>query len=224
MGQYHDHSSPNESVEYRAARDALLKEELDLRRQVEKVTALRRALPLGGAVSEDYVFQDPIGKDVKLSELFSDKSPNLFIYNFMYEPGGKACPVCTSFMDSLNGGVPHIEQYYNFAVIAKASAEELKSWISVRKWSNLAVLSSSKTTYNVDYNAEDDKGKQLMALNAFRKTADGIFHTWAFELFYARGDDDKDPRHPDRIWPFCSIYDVTLDGRPSDWFPDYCYS
>jgi len=41
----------------------------------------------------------------------------------MYEPGGNACPVCTSFMDSLNGGVPHIEPYYNFALIAQASVE-----------------------------------------------------------------------------------------------------
>jgi predicted dithiol-disulfide oxidoreductase (DUF899 family) len=141
----------------------------------------------------------------------------------MYEPGGNACPVCTSFMDSLNDGVPHIEQYYNFALIAQASVEELKSWVSARKWSNLTVLSSSKTTYNLDYNAEAHKGRQLMALNAFRKTVDEIFHTWAFELFYARGDDDKAPRHPERIWPFCSIYYVTLYGRPGDWFPAYRY-
>ncbi len=47
MGQYHDQTFPNESSDYRAARDALLTEEIELRRQVEKVAALRRSLPLG---------------------------------------------------------------------------------------------------------------------------------------------------------------------------------
>jgi predicted dithiol-disulfide oxidoreductase (DUF899 family) len=65
---------PNESAEYRAARNALLDEEIALRAQIEAVAAAtRRALPLGGAVSEDYVFER-IGKTsmpekVKLSEL-----------------------------------------------------------------------------------------------------------------------------------------------------------
>jgi predicted dithiol-disulfide oxidoreductase (DUF899 family) len=38
---------PGETPEYRTARDRLLKAELDLRKQVEEVTALPRRLPLG---------------------------------------------------------------------------------------------------------------------------------------------------------------------------------
>ena len=83
MGQYHNLTFPNENSDYRAARDALLTEEIELRRQAEKVSALRRALPLGGALKEDYVFQNLSGEDMKLSELFSDKSSNLLIYSFM---------------------------------------------------------------------------------------------------------------------------------------------
>ena len=52
---------PNESAEYRAARNALLDDEITLRAQIEAVAAKRRALPLGGEVSEDYVFER-IGK------------------------------------------------------------------------------------------------------------------------------------------------------------------
>ena len=48
---------PNESTEYRAARNALLNEEIALRAQIETVAAKRRALPPGGKVSEDYVFE-----------------------------------------------------------------------------------------------------------------------------------------------------------------------
>src|SRR6476469_2988590 len=65
---------PNESTEYRAARNALLTDEIALRAQIEAVAAKRRALPPGGKVSEDYVFER-IGKNatpekVKMSELF----------------------------------------------------------------------------------------------------------------------------------------------------------
>ena len=122
MGRYHDQTFPNENSDYRAARDALLTEELELRRQAEKVSAMRRALPLGGALKEDYVFQDLSGEAIRLSELFSPKSSDLLIYSFMYKPGGEACPVCTSLLDGLNGSGPHIKQNLNF-VIAEQPVE-----------------------------------------------------------------------------------------------------
>lgn len=48
---------PNESAGYRKARNALLAEEIALRRHSEAVAAQRRALPPGGKVPEDYVFE-----------------------------------------------------------------------------------------------------------------------------------------------------------------------
>jgi predicted dithiol-disulfide oxidoreductase (DUF899 family) len=223
MGQYHDLKYPNESSDYRAARDDLLTEEIELRRQAAKVSDLQRALPLGGALKENYVFQNLSGENMKLSELFSDKSPNLLIYGFMYKPGGDACPVCTSLLDGLNGSAPHIKQNLNFAVVAKASVEELKAWVNARNWSNLIVLSSGQCTYNLDYHAEDDEERQLMMMNVFRKTDDGIFHSLGYEIKTAPRGDEQDPRQRDQIWPLWTIYDLTLDGRPSDWFPTYNY-
>ena len=65
---------PGESSEYRAARDRLLEQEIELRRAMESVAAARRELPPGGVVPEDYVFQgagaDGTPADVRLSELF----------------------------------------------------------------------------------------------------------------------------------------------------------
>ena len=55
---------PGESAEYRDARDRLLRDEIALRRAIEAVAAARRALPPGGPVREDYVFQGP-GADVR---------------------------------------------------------------------------------------------------------------------------------------------------------------
>jgi Bacterial protein of unknown function (DUF899) len=78
---------PNESREYREARDALLQREIDLRRQMEAVEAQRRSLPPGGEVPEDYVF-DRIGDDgaattVRMSELFGDND-TLMLYHYMF--------------------------------------------------------------------------------------------------------------------------------------------
>lgn len=223
MGQYHNLTFPNESSDYRVARDALLTQEIELRRQVEKVATLRRALPLGGALKEDYVFQNLSGDDVKLSELFSDKSPNLLIYGFMYRPGEEPCPVCTSLLDGLDGSAPHIKQNLNFAVVAKASIEELKAWAGSRNWSNLTLLSSGQTSYNLDYHAENAEERQLMMMNVFRKSDDGIFHGTGYEIKHAPRGNEQNPRQRDQIWPLWSIYDLALDGRPGDWFPAYRY-
>jgi predicted dithiol-disulfide oxidoreductase (DUF899 family) len=66
---------PGESAEYRAARNRLLEQEIELRRNTEAVAAARRELPSGGVVPEDYVFQgiaaDGTSTDVRLSELFA---------------------------------------------------------------------------------------------------------------------------------------------------------
>lgn len=45
---------PNESAEYRAARNKLLVEEIELRRHLERVASQRRALPAGGEIPQDF--------------------------------------------------------------------------------------------------------------------------------------------------------------------------
>ena len=55
---------PNESAEYRAARNALLAEEIAVRRATERVAELRRQLPPGGEVPEDYRFTGEEGRYV----------------------------------------------------------------------------------------------------------------------------------------------------------------
>src|SRR5580692_4378948 len=47
---------PNESEQYRRARTALLAEEIELRRHIERVAEQRRALPPGGMLSREYHF------------------------------------------------------------------------------------------------------------------------------------------------------------------------
>ena len=94
---------PNESREYRDAREALLKDEQELVDKVKSVAEMRRKLPLGGQLKEDYVFQwandGKVGKNVKFSELFGDKN-TLLLYSFMFGPNwDHPCPSCTSLVD-----------------------------------------------------------------------------------------------------------------------------
>ena len=72
---------PNESDEYRRARDALLAEEIELRRLIERVAVQRRALPVGGTVPKNYAFVGEHGP-VSFSELFAGKQ-TLAIYSYM---------------------------------------------------------------------------------------------------------------------------------------------
>ena len=80
----HQSRFPNEDDGYRAQRDALLREEIELRRHAERVAAQRRGLPLAGAVPEDYEFGGEAGP-VRMSELFG-RHDTLVTYNFMFGP------------------------------------------------------------------------------------------------------------------------------------------
>jgi predicted dithiol-disulfide oxidoreductase (DUF899 family) len=115
---------PGETPKYRAARNQLLTAERNLRRRVEQVAAMRRKLPPGGRVPEDYFFEEGArnladtnnAHSVQLSELLRDGLDTLVVYSFMFGPNMKqACPMCTSFIDSLNGAAPHFEQRANLA-------------------------------------------------------------------------------------------------------------
>ena len=130
---------PNESQKYRAAREALLKEEQGLINKVKSVAAKRRQLPLGGQLKEDYVFQwaneGKVGKPVRFSALFGDKN-SLLLYSWMFGPNwDKPCPSCTSLMDGFDRTWYSVAQNAAFAAVAKAPAEQITAWAKNRGWS-----------------------------------------------------------------------------------------
>jgi len=227
MTDLHDVRFPGESDGYRQARDALLREELNLRDQAERLAQLRRDLPLGGQAREDYVFADAgmtQGAPVHLSELFAEGKDTLLLYGLMYGTDADApCPMCSAFLDSLDGNAPHITQRANLAVVARAPVEKLRQLAADRGWRQLRLLSSRDNDYGRDYHTEGPDGDQWPILHVFKKTADGVFHTYASEVFYAGGDDRPfDPRHMDPMWGLWHLLDVTPAGR-GNWYPSLSY-
>jgi len=213
---------PNESPQYRAARDELLKAELALRRQIEQVAAMRRQLPEGGEVPEDYAFASARGP-VKLSALF-ERGNTLVAYSFMYAPSMReACPMCTSFLDGLNGNAQHIAQRADLVVIAKSPIERVMEYARGRGWTNLRLVSSAGTTYNRDYHGEDEKGAQMPMMNVFVKKDARLRHFYGSELLYAPEEKGQNARHNDLMWPLWNVLDLTPEGRGSDWYPKLAY-
>jgi predicted dithiol-disulfide oxidoreductase (DUF899 family) len=232
-------SFPNESPEYRAARDRLLHREMSLRREMEAVAAEIRALPPGGAVPEDYEFDqiDASGAlaKVRLSELFRPGTDTLILYHFMFprhrtdrrrapSSGPMAelpiedgpCPSCTALLDNWEGAVPHVEGLgASIAAVAKAPMERVAAFAAHRGWHNLKLLSAANNSFKRDYHGEDQDGQQMPILTVFHKGADGVIRlSWASELLFSPTEPGQDPRHVGTVEPMWTLLDLTPRGRP----------
>ena len=228
----HSQRFPGESSSYRDARNQLLEAEVALRRNIEEVAALRRKLPLGGEVPEDYVFEEgaadindtKTARKTRLSELFSPGKDTLVLYSYMFGPNMQApCVSCTSILDGLNGSGPHIRQRVNFAVVAKSPLARIRETARGRGWNNLRLLSSAGNTYNRDYHGENAKGDQLPSLNVFVRRDGKVHHFYHTELLFAPQEPGMDGRHVDMIWPIWNVFDYTPEGRGTDWYPKLSY-
>jgi predicted dithiol-disulfide oxidoreductase (DUF899 family) len=224
---------PGESDGYRTARQKLLAAEIDLRRRVEAVATLRRRLPLGGAVTHDYVFEEG-GKDpsdtttrrsVRLSQLFAPGKEALILYSYMYGPKMKApCPMCTAMLDGLDGQAPHVRQRASFAVVARSPLPRIRKLAKGRGWRNLRLLSSAGDSYHRDYHGEDERGGQNPMMNVFVKRRGKVHHFWGSELLFSAPRDGLDTRHVDLFWPMWHLLDLTPDGRGASFYPSLRYA
>jgi predicted dithiol-disulfide oxidoreductase (DUF899 family) len=233
-------SFPNESARYRTAREKLLQKEIELRRAMEAVAVARRALPPGGLVPQDYVFDglDADGRParIKLSELFAPGKDSLILYSMMFprHPLEKRdvaasgeiaklarkdqpCPSCTALLDQFDGAVGHLEAAgFNFAVVAKSPLENVVALGRDRGWVNMRLLSSASNSFKRDYYAEAEDGAQLPVLSVFHRDGDGVRHFWSSELGFAPTDHGQDPRAIGTCEILWNLMDFTPEGRP-DW-------
>ena len=211
---------PNESAEYRSARNALLVKEIELRRQLEAVAAERRALPPGGEVTKDYRFVGENGP-VSLADMFAGKD-TLIVYNYMFGPRRQApCASCTSFMSTWEEKMPDVEQRVSFVMVARSPIERLIAAKQARGWVQLKVFSDLSGDFTRDYvSAEDD---DIPGYTVFTRRDGKLRHFWSGEMSGAMADPGQDPRGAPDFDPLWILLDTTPGGRGTDWYPKLSY-
>ncbi len=213
---------PNESAEYRAARTALLAEEIELRRHLERVAAQRRALPPGGEVTGDYRFEGEEGP-VGLADLFGDKQ-SLVVYSYMFGPERpRPCPMCTNLLGGWEGNAADIEQRVALAVVARSPIARLTAWKRERGWKALRLYSDLNGAYTRDYHGLAPDGSEIPALNVFTRRDGTIRHFWSGEMTGETADPGQDPRGAPDPAPLWNVLDMTPEGRGRDWYPSLDY-
>lgn len=229
---------PNESSGYRTARNALLQREIDLRRHMEGIAAELRALPPGGNVPEDYVFdcmrESGVAGTVRMSELFRG-GDTLMLYHYMFprdsrdtragpSSGATAdlpleqgpCPSCTALIDMWEGTMPHFEGLGgNLAIVAKAPIERVATFAREKGWKHVRLLSAANNGFRRDYGGDGPDGEPVPIMTVFKRWPDGLIRLhWASELFYAATEPGQDPRHLGTVEPLWTLFDLTPGGRP----------
>jgi predicted dithiol-disulfide oxidoreductase (DUF899 family) len=227
-GTYRQTNLPNESPDYLAKREELRRAEIELMRQRERVADLRRHLPKGATV-EDYAFEEGPAKlgdgdspirTVRLSELFTARDRALVIYHFMYgKKQTKPCPMCTAWIDGLDGVAHHLAQNLDLAIVAAADPPTLRAHARSRGWDNLRLLSCGTSTFKYDLGSEDREGNQDSTVSVFTRDGDGLRHFYSSHPMMAP---DIKERGIDLMSPIWHILDLTPRGRGS-WYASLGY-
>ena len=201
---------PNESAVYRTARNALLVEEIELRRHIEDVAAKRRALPDGGEVPYDFEVVSETGP-IPFSSLFGNKG-TLMVYTMMYGPERKApCPMCTSFLSSWNGTAVNLRERSAIAVTARSPIERLVEYKKHRGFANLPFVSDVSGDYTRTYVNPSDA--DVPGFSVFTRRNGRVYHFYSGEMSGAMADPGQDPARCPR--PRSSLADVGSDARRS---------
>jgi predicted dithiol-disulfide oxidoreductase (DUF899 family) len=207
---------PNESAAYRAARNQLLVEEIELRRHLERAASQRRALPPGGEIPQDFQVNSETGP-IHFSSLFGDKY-TLVVYSMMYGAERKApCPMCTSFLTAWNGIAVNLRQRVAIVVTARSPIERLIDYKNQRGFTNLPFVSDGSGEYTRTYvNPED---ADVPGFSVFSRRDGIIRHFYSAEMSGAMADPEQDPRGAPDLDPLWLMLDLTPEGRGTDWYP-----
>jgi predicted dithiol-disulfide oxidoreductase (DUF899 family) len=212
---------PNESDEYRRARQELLVEEIELRRHVERVAEQRRRLPTGGAVPDDYRFVAEDGTEVTLSDLFGEHDA-LVVYSYMFGPQREApCPMCTSLMGGFEQKIPDIRQRVALAFTARSPIERLIAAKRARGWTNMPIFSDVSGDYTRAYVSAEDA--DMPAYNVFTREGGEVRHFWSDEISGDMADPNQDPRGAVEMDPLWLLLDTVPEGRGITWHPSLTY-
>jgi len=219
-----------ESAEYRRLRNELLAAEIALKDERERVAQLRRQLPMGAPVKQDYVFREGPRElrdndpshffDTRFSSLFHEGKDSLIVDHLMYAPkNDRACPMCSMWADGYDAVAHHVGDKVNFVLVARAPLEKLRTWGHRRGWSKIRLLSSYASSFNRDFNVETGDDDQHPAVSVFKRLPNGdIHHFYTTEGSLGGGHH----RGIDLFSPVWNLLDLLPEGR-ENWMPKHFY-
>lgn len=188
--------------EWLEAQSEFRQKEKALTRQIDKLNAERRRLPMV-EIEKEYVFNGP-GGEVTLRDLFEGRS-QLILYHFMFEPDRDAgCTGCSMLVDNM-GHPAHLNARDTSRVlVSRAPMEKIEPFKKRMGWS-IPWYSSYESDFNYDFGVTTDAG-ETFKLSVLLRDQDRVFYTYFTE---ARGVE-----YLGSNW---SYLDLTPLGRQEEW-------
>jgi predicted dithiol-disulfide oxidoreductase (DUF899 family) len=219
MARGRENPFPGETAEYRKAREALLAEEVEVRRHLTRLAEQRQALPPGPVVERDYRFVDGNGEEVTLLDLFGDHD-TLITYFWMYGPNReRPCPMCTNFLGGANGNANDVKQRAAFKILGRSPVERQRAFAVERGWRDLEFVQTVGDDYANDLGLLDDEGNESPARVVDQKDGDQVRLFWSAEMPAEAADPGQDPRTAPDVAPLWLLLDLTPEGRGTDFYP-----
>lgn len=213
---------PGESEAYRAARQALLAEEIEFRRHMTRLVEQRRALPDGPVIDKDYRFKDANNADLGLLDLFGDKD-TLIAYFWMFGPQReRPCPMCTNWLGSVAGNAIDLKQRVSLKILSRSPVPRQVAFGLERGWRDLDFVQTLGDDYARDIGILTEEGESA-ALTVFKRDGDQVRLFWASEMTMEMADPGQDPRDAPDIAALWSLLDLTPEGRGENWYPKLSY-
>ncbi|MES2461269.1 MAG: DUF899 domain-containing protein [Armatimonadota bacterium] len=203
--------------EWLAERLTLLTLEKELTKQYDRVSALRRRLPMV-QLEKEYVFDTPDGRQT-LAELFNGKR-QLIVYHFMFDPDWtEGCSGCTGLVDAIGDLSLLEERDTTFTLVSRAPIAKLEAYKGSKGWSQRwassfgsdfnydfeVTLDKSVTPPVYNFRPEPDVSGEEHGMSVFFRDGDTVFHTYSA---YARGTESLTDAY--------RLLDLTPYGRQED--------
>jgi len=207
-------------------RKALLGQEKALTKDLDRINAERRRLPMV-KLEKAYVFDGPTGK-MGLADLFAGRR-QLIVYHFMFDPAWeKGCPGCTGYVNALGDLALLGERDTRLVLVSRAPLPNLEAYRAQKGWT-LPWVSSFGGDFNYDFHVSNDEtvapfeynyrnkaetaaaqgraptAGEAHGLSVFFRLDDQVFHTYSA---YARGTESRTDGY--------ALLDLTPYGRQED--------
>lgn len=214
----------NESAAYAKAREALLAEEIEVRRRVGELSKHIRELPEGPEMAEGWKFVSPNGGEVGLADMFGPHD-TLVLYHWMYGPErARPCPMCTNLLGPLAANAADLKQRVSLAVVARSKVERLIAFGMERGWRDLPYYQAVGDEFSLAIGGLDPESKgEIPVLMVLRKKDNRVRLHWMGETTLEMADPGEDPRGAVDISPLWNILDLTPAGRDPKWYPKLSY-